>query len=103
MALKLKLRSEPQGKAKGGVARALSLTPAERKAISRKGALARWSGTSMRATHGSTDHPLTIGDIELPCYVLEDETRVLSQRGLQGGIGMSTGGGRTGEHRMAQF
>ena len=95
--------TKASGKSKGGVARAKALSSEERKAISRKGALARWSGTTMRATHGSTDHPLTIGDIQLPCYVLEDETRVLSQRGLQVGIGMSTGGARSGEHRMAQF
>ena len=31
---------------------------------------------------GATDHPLVIGDIEIPCYVLEDETRVLVQRGM---------------------
>ena len=30
--------------------------------------------------------------IEIQCYVLEDETRVLSLRGLQRGIGISTGG-----------
>ena len=43
---------------------------------------------------GSPDRPLIIGDIEIQCYVLEDETRVLSQRGLLGGIGMSTGAQR---------
>ena len=48
---------------------------------------------------------MVIGDIEIPCYVLEDETRVLSQRGLQSAIGMSTGGARrgTGERRIAEF
>jgi hypothetical protein len=35
--------------------------------------------------------------------VLEDETRVLTQRGLQAGIGMSTSGGSRGAHRLAQF
>lgn len=104
MALNLKNRPEPQGKAKGGIARAQVLTPAERSEIGRKGALARWSGTTMRATCGSPDHPLKIGDIEIPAYVLADETRVLSQRGLQGGIGMSTSGGsKVGEQRLAVF
>lgn len=37
----------------------------------------------LRATHGSPDRPLKIGDIEIPCYVLEDGTRVLSGRGMQ--------------------
>src|SRR5688572_5531725 len=95
---------EPQGKAKGGVARAQSLTPEERKAISRKGAMARWGGVpALQATHGSAEHPLAIGDIQIPCYVLEDGTRVLSQRGLIGGLGMSSGSGKGGADRLASF
>lgn len=95
---------EPHGKARGGVARAKSLTAEQRKAISRKGAIARWTGLLKRATHGSPDHPLKIGDIELQCYVLDDESRVLSQRGVQGGMGMSmSGGSKSGEQRLAVF
>ncbi|CAH2911485.1 MAG: Phage protein [uncultured Paraburkholderia sp.] len=57
-----------------------------------------------RVTHGSSEHPLRIGDIEIPCYVLEDGTRVLSQRGLQTGIGMSvSGGSKSGEQRLVSF
>src|SRR5712692_2051032 len=37
----------------------------------------------LRATHGSRDKPLKVGDIEISCYVLEDGTRVLSGRGMQ--------------------
>lgn len=37
----------------------------------------------LRATHGSPNKPLKIGDIEIPCYVLEDGIRVLSGRGMQ--------------------
>src|ERR1700682_5347084 len=94
---------EATGRAKGGVARARSLSKKERRDIAKKAAAARWSGEIKQATHGSDDHPLKIGDIEIPCYVLEDDTRVLSQRGLQTGIGMSIGGGRRGEQRMAVF
>ncbi len=36
---------------------------------------------------GAPDRPLKIGDIEIPCYVLEDETRVLSQNGFLQAIG----------------
>ena len=36
---------------------------------------------------GQPDRPLIIGDVEIPCYVLEDETRVVSQ----GGVPRSTG------------
>lgn len=57
----------------------------------------------VKAIYGSPDRPLKIGDIEIPCYVLENGTRVLSQRGLQEGIGMSTSGGSTGAHRTARF
>ena len=52
---------------------------------------------------------LPIGDMEIPCYVLEDGTRVISQRGMQTTVGMSTGGGRDrkdpegGAHRIAKF
>ena len=41
---------------------------------------------------GAPDRPLIIGDIEIPCYVLEDETRVLAQRGMAIGLGMSPAG-----------
>ena len=38
---------------------------------------------------GTPDRPLVIGDIEIPCYVLEDETRVLSQGGFLTAVGRS--------------
>ena len=49
---------------------------------------------------GSPDKPLVIGDIEIQCYVLEDETRVLSQRGLQQGIGMLASGAQSRLSRL---
>lgn len=96
---------QSEGKAKGGKARAEALSAEQRTSIARQAAATRWSGSVLKATHGSTDHPLKIGDIEIPCYVLDDETRVLSQRGLQAGIGMSVGGdpGGSGEPRIVVF
>ena len=41
----------------------------------------------MKVIAGAPDRPLMIGDIEIPCYVLEDETRVLSQNGFLRAIG----------------
>ena len=41
---------------------------------------------------GAPDKPVVIGDIEIPCYVLEDETRVVSSTGLQESIGVSRKG-----------
>lgn len=44
---------------------------------------------------GSVDRPLEIGTVQIDCYVLEDETRVLSQRGMFKGLGVTRGGPRT--------
>ena len=41
---------------------------------------------------GAPDRPLIIGYIEIPCYVLEDETRV-AQRGMAIGLGMASSSG----------
>ena len=41
------------------------------------------------AIAGTTDTPLVINGIKIPCYVLEDGTRVLSQRGFLGALGRS--------------
>lgn len=75
-------------KAKGGIARAAKLSPEERSMIASKAAAARWSGDVLSAICGSPDHPLKIGDIEIPCYVLEDGTRVITGRGMTAAIGM---------------
>ena len=54
----------------------------------------RPSASPLKVIAGAADRPMVIGDIEIPCYVLEDETRVLSQRGFIGSLGMSEGGAR---------
>ena len=38
--------------------------------------------TALKVIAGAPDRPLIIGNIEIQCYVLEDETRVLSQNGF---------------------
>ena len=48
----------------------------------------------LKVIAGAPDRPLIIGDIEIPCYVLDNETRVLVQRGLSEAIGMSKRGDR---------
>lgn len=55
------------------------------------------------AEYGSHDRPLRIGDIAIPCYVLNDGRRILGQRGIQVAIGMSDGGGRGGVTRVAHL
>jgi hypothetical protein len=93
------------GRAKGGAARAQALSPERRREIASKAAAAkRELATLPRATHGSEDHPLTIGAVKIPCYVLEDGRRILTRQGLQVGIGMSASGAiKAGEHRLALF
>lgn len=84
--------NEVQGRAKGGVARAKALTPEERKDIAKKGAEARWGadGASIQsATHIGELH---IGELALPCAVLPDGTRVISQGGIATAFGPVTGG-----------
>jgi hypothetical protein len=90
------------GRAKGGYARAEALSPEERREIAQKAARARHD--VLKATHGSAEHPLKIGDMEIPCYVLEDGRRVLSLGGMVSALGMSGGGagGRQGD-RLYQF
>lgn len=81
---------------KGGKARAEKLSPEKRSEIARKAASTRWASDASipRATHGSADQPLRIGDIQIECYVLENGVRVLSQRSMVAGAGFSRGGAR---------
>lgn len=91
---------------KGGKARAEKMSADERKEVAKVAANTRWAKMNQlpKATHGSADHPLRIGDIEIPCYVLEDGTRVLSQRGTLGGLGLSQGSsGGAGADRLGSF
>jgi len=47
---------------------------------------------------------LAISDVQIPCYVLEDGTRVIHQRGMVSSLGMSRGGSsRGGGDRLAYF
>lgn len=57
----------------------------------------------LKAKYGSPDRPLKIGKIEIPCYVLDNEQRVLVQSGMLKALGMSQSGGSGQLHRLAQF
>ncbi len=89
------------GASKGGIARAESLPAEERREIARRAAEARWAKREdagsrrpiLRATHGSEDHPLRILNITIPCYVLEGDIRVITNRGIQRSLGMAESGG----------
>ena len=95
------MSSELDGRSVGGRARALALSPERRVEISKGASLAKkMKATLPRAICGSDDRKIIIGEIEIQCYVLEDETRVLSLRSLQSGIGMSEGGGKGGARKI---
>lgn len=74
-------KNVPAGRAKGGAARAHKLTPERRSEIARLAALAK--------KKNQTDMPralksglLRLGELEIPCCVLDDGRRVLSERGI---------------------
>lgn len=53
----------------------------------------------LKATH--EDRPLKIGNMEIPCAVLEDGTRVLTQQGVRRALGR--GAGKTGSGELPSF
>ncbi len=81
--------SIPEGRARGGFARAEALSPEERSRIARAAALGRWSKDLPKATH---EGPLAIGDISFDCAVLENGTRVVSEQKFMSAMGMYRSG-----------
>lgn len=87
------MATKNEGKAKGGKARAASLSPKERKEIARKAALARWHVADGDTPSAIYQGPLNFGDASLDCCVLKDRRRVFYKRGLAKTLGMKSGGG----------
>ncbi len=115
------------GAAKGGKARANVLSPEERTEIARKAVQTRWAKAGkpvkeeiknadvdmavIAAPQNMPDMPysilpgeLHIGNHVLPCHILNNHTRVLTQTGVINALGMSKGGsGGTGGDRLTKF
>jgi len=92
----------------GGKARAEKLSKEERKAIAQVAAIARWSKSGAkhipRADYGSPDKPLKVGNLDIPCYVLDDGRRVITQTGMLIALDMSPGTAtKGGGDRIANF
>jgi ribosomal protein S25 len=86
-----KKNKEATGRAKGGIARAKSLTKEERSEIAKKAAAARWgSDDGVEIAKKSGD--IVIGDLAIQCAVLEDGTRLLSERAITKAFGGKRGG-----------
>lgn len=82
---------------KGGKARAESMTPEQRSENARAAVKARWEkekaeGRAIGIPKATHTGELNIGDIVIPCFVLENGTRVISHRGLQRSLGMAVTG-----------
>jgi hypothetical protein len=78
---------EATGKAKGGVARANALTKEQRSSIAKKAAAARWAEDA--PPQAAYMGEIKIGDAVIPCAVLEDGTRLLTQAGFLSALGRS--------------
>ncbi len=75
-------RSDSIRASKGGAARAAQLTPEAKQQIARRAAETRWE-VHLAPYPGQIE----IGDIAIPCAVLEDGTRVLSQAAVLRALG----------------
>jgi hypothetical protein len=71
----------------GGQARASQLSQAERSAIAKVGAAARWEKAGKTVPKATHEGILTIGGMEIPCAVLENGARVLTQSGVMVALG----------------
>lgn len=74
-----------KGKARGGKARAKALSAEARSAIAKKGAAARWGNKP--PPKAIREGSIQIGEISIPCAVLEDGRRVLTQSGFMIALG----------------
>jgi P63C domain len=89
---------------KGGKARSENLSAAQRSAIAREAAQARWQEPCPKAVFGQQDKPIKIADIEVPCYVLDDNRRVITMTGMLDTLSMARGGAMVkGMNRLELF
>lgn len=88
--MKVKRMTTPVGKAKGAAARAAKLSPERRKEIAKQAVAARKAKAALPVAEYSGT--LKIGDLEFPCAVLSDGTRVLTESDFMAGLGMYRSG-----------
>jgi len=81
---------------KGGKATASKLTAAERKAKATAAARARWYPMA------EYEDELKIGDLRIPCAVLDDGRRILSERGTSAAFSHVRSGGEFAKKRAAE-
>lgn len=79
-----------EGRSRGGIARAQKLSEKERHVIASEAARARWAEAAKlpKATHRGE---LTIGEYKIPCAVLDDGRRVVTEHGITSALGSRSG------------
>lgn len=89
---------------KGGRARSEKLSPEDRARIAREAAQARWDDPIQTVKAGAPDKFINIADIRVPCYVLDDNRRVITMTGMVDTLNISRGGSmRRGMSRLELF
>jgi len=96
-------KKEPKGKAKGGIARAESLSKEKRAEIAKKAAAARWKDKPLKATHKGNF--LDEFGIDTECYVLNDDAKtvVVTKKGLAQLLGIGDVGKTIDELLKTQY
>jgi hypothetical protein len=96
--------SDETPQSKGGKARAERLSPEERVQSARVAALRRWDPDLPKAVSGGDNTPIRIAGIEVPCYVLDDDRRVISTSGMLDTLQIARGGSMVrGMNRLELF
>ncbi len=80
------MEQDESKQAKGGRARANLLSPEEKKAIARKGALARWEKDVPRSTH---EGDFMLADVQVSAAVLPNRQRIITQATFLRALGRS--------------
>lgn len=94
----METETKDMSKSKGGLARADSLTPEQRREIAQNAAKARWGGNEGgggdEMLHSLLQGEISIGPIKLECHVLNDHRRVITQREM---VRVISGGRESGD------
>lgn len=88
--------------AKGGRARAENLSPDQRKTIAQRAANARWDKAN-EVPQAAYTGTLTLGSLDLPCAVLSDGTRVITETAFMRGMNMYRSGALSVRREVAEF
>ncbi|MEQ1708709.1 MAG: P63C domain-containing protein [Terricaulis sp.] len=93
MAAKKAVKKSAQSK--GGEARALVLSPAERREIAVRAAKTRWTRVNDPSQLSTASHrgSLPLGEIEVDVYRLKDGRRFISKKGMATALGLQSAGG----------